>query len=74
MGNNAVVCPWIRGRSECVLNVVSEMVKKFQFCPEVVGCHVVGGFYGIHVSCYVLGIVASSIPGVSEACVSYHCF
>ena len=46
MGNNAVVCPWIRSRSECVLNVVSEMVKKFGFCHEEVGCNVMGGVYG----------------------------
>ena len=73
MGNNAVFWPWIRGRSECVINVVSEMVKKFQFCREVLGCNVVGGYYGLYVSCYVLGIVSSSVCGVGGACVSYHC-
>ena len=49
------------------------MVKKFQIWREVKGCNVVGSFYGIYVSCYVLGIVASSVRGVSEACVSYVC-
>ena len=49
MCDKGLVCPWIRNRSECVLNVVSEMVKKFQFCHEEVGCKVVGGFYGSYV-------------------------
>ena len=30
------------------------MVKKFQFCPEEVGCNVVGGFFG---SCVMLFII-----------------
>ena len=32
--------------SECVLNVVSERVKKFQFCLEEEGSNVVGGLNG----------------------------
>ena len=46
MGNNAVVCLWIRSMSECVLNVVSQTVKEFQFCLEEEKCDVVGGSYG----------------------------
>ena len=49
MGNNAAVCPWLRSRSKCVLNILLEMVKKFQFCHEQVGCNIVGGFYGSYV-------------------------
>ena len=41
MGNNAVVCLWIRG--------TSEMVKKFQLCLKEEGCNVVGGFYSSYV-------------------------
>ena len=59
--------------SEYVLNVVSEVVKKFHFCQEGVECNVVGGYQGIYVGCYLLGIVASSVRGASEACVSCHC-
>ena len=59
--------------SECVLNVVSEVVKKSHCCHEEVGCKVVGGYFGIYVGCCVLGIVASSVRGASEACVICHC-
>ena len=34
MGNNAVCCPWIRSLSGCVLNVVSEEVRKLHTCHE----------------------------------------
>ena len=73
MGKNVLVCPWIKSRSECVLNVVSQMAKKFQFCPEEVGCNVVGECYGSYVMLICLWNVASSVRGVSEACVSYNC-
>ena len=69
MGNNAVDCLRIRSMSECVLTVVSEMVKKFQFCLEEERCSLVGGLDGT----FVLLIVASSVCAVSEACVSYYC-
>ena len=52
MGNNAVICPWIRSMSKCVLNVVSQTVKKFQYRLEEVGCNVVGGLY--EQLCYVI--------------------
>ena len=45
MDNSALVCPWIKSMSGFVLNVVPELVRKFHFCHEGVGCNVVGEYY-----------------------------
>ena len=46
MGNSAVVCPWVRGMSGCVLYVVSEVVRRFCIWNEGVGWKFVGGYFG----------------------------
>ena len=73
MGNSAVVCPWVRGMSGCVLYVVSEVVRKFCIWHEGVGWKFLGGYFGFYVSCDVSGIVASIVRGASETCVVCHC-
>ena len=45
MGNNEVVCPWIKSMSGCVLHVVSEVVGKFCIRHEGVGWKFVGGYF-----------------------------
>ena len=35
--------------SNCVLNILSQNVKKFEFGREDEGCNVMGGFYGSYV-------------------------
>ena len=69
MGTNAKVFPWIRIMSEYILKAVFEMVEELEFCLVGIGCIVVA----VMLCCYVLGIAASSVRGVSETCVSFHC-
>ena len=71
MGITTGVCPYIRSMSGCVLKVVSEVVRKLHICHEGEGCNFLGVI--AYVSFDVIGIVASSVRGASEACVGCHC-
>ena len=56
----------------CEINVVSEVVRKLHICHEGENVILWVGIIA-YVNCDVLGIVASSVYGASEACVSWHC-
>ena len=56
---------------KCVLNVESKLVTNLTFAMKWGVIYWVGII--TYVSCCVLGIVASSVRGASEACVCCHC-
>ena len=74
MRNNAVACLRIRSVSKCALNVLPQMVKKFQICLQKKK-HVMRWvcFVAVMLCYYVVGIVASFVRAVSEAYVSCFC-
>ena len=43
MGKVAVLCLLIRSKSKRILDVMSKVVKKFQFCPAEESCNLEGG-------------------------------